>query len=533
VPRPRVAMRRIRDILRLTFGEGLSRRQVSLSLGVPFTTVADHVNRARAAGLAWPLPEDLDDAGLEALLFPPVLPSNVQRPLPDWTRVHTELRRKGVTLQLLWVEYREANPDGLGYSQFANLYRQWRRHVDVVMRQHHNAGEKLFVDFAGMTIPIYEPTRTTVAFNAQLFVAVLGASSYLFAEALRNQDLESWVNGNVDALESFGGAPEIVVPDNLKSAVTTASRYEPDVNATFQEMARHYQMAVVPARPYKPRDKAKAEAGVQLAERWIIARLRHERFTSLAEANVAIARCVDVINHRSFKKMDGSRAELFERLDRPALRPLPTEPYEFAVWRRQRVNIDYHVELERHYYSVPYQLVGKQLDVRATRSTLEVFFNAKRVASHLRSHLRHGFSTDPAHMPESHRRHAQWTPSRIIAWADKTGPAAAALVDGILARRPHPEQGYRAALGIIRLADRYGQDRCEAACARALAMSSFSYKSVQSILQHNLDRQALPTSTATRPTPMHRNVRGPSYYREEPPCSDDPPPTPSTSFAST
>ena len=533
MPRPRVAMRRIRDILRLTFGEGLSRRQVSLSLDVPFTTVADHVNRARAAGLAWPLPDDLDDAGLEARLFPPVVPSNVQRPLPDWAYIHTELRKKGVTLQLLWVEYREANPDGLGYSQFANLYRQWRRHVDVVMRQHHRAGEKLFVDFAGMTIPIYEPTRTTVAFNAQLFVAVLGASSYLFAEALRSQALEHWVTGNVDALESFGGAPEIVVPDNLKSAVTTAHRYEPDINATFQEMAAHYAMAVVPARPYRPRDKAKAEAGVQLAERWIIARLRHRRFTSLAEANVAIAECTDVINHRRFKKMDGSRAELFERLDRPALRPLPTERYEFATWRQARVNIDYHVELERHYYSVPYQLAGRQLDVRATQRTLEVFFNAKRVASHPRSHVRHGFTTDPAHMPESHRRHAQWTPSRIIAWAERTGPAAAGLVAGILERRPHPEQGYRAALGIIRLADRYGMERTEAACARALAMSSFSYRSVQSILQHNLDRQPLPTHEATRPTPMHRNVRGPSYYREERPCCDDPPPMPSTSYGST
>lgn len=533
MPRPRVAMRRIRDILRLTFGEGLSRRQVSLSLNVPFTTVADHVNRARAAGLGWPLPEDLDDAGLEARLFPPVVPSNVQRPLPDWAYVHTELRKKGVTLQLLWVEYREANPDGLGYSQFANLYRQWRRHVDVVMRQHHRAGEKLFVDFAGVTIPIYEPTRTTVDFNAQLFVAVLGASSYLFAEALRSQALEHWVAGNVDALESFGGAPEIVVPDNLKSAVTTPHRYEPDVNATFQEMAAHYAMAVVPARPYRPRDKAKAEAGVQLAERWITARLRNARFTSLAEANVEIARLVDVLNRRPFKKLDGSRHELFERLDRPALHPLPTERYEFATWRQCRVNIDYHVELERHYYSVPYQLVGKRLDVRATRSTVEVFFSARRVASHVRSHQRHGFTTDPAHMPESHRRHAHWTPSRIVAWAERTGPAAAALVAGIMERRPHPEQGYRTALGIIRLADKYGTERCEAACARALAMSSFSYKSVQSILSHNLDRQALPTPRITRATPMHRNVRGPSYYREERPCSDDPPPKPSTSFGST
>jgi len=505
-------MRKIRDVLRLTFAEKLTRRQVGLSLNIPFTTVGDHVARATAAGLSWPLPDDLDDSGLEALLFPPVAPSTVPRPAPDWGYVHHELKRKGVTLQLLWLEYRETHPDGYGYSQFANLYRTWRGRVDVVMRQHHRAGEKLFVDFAGQTLPIYDRRSGEVVLRAEVFVAVAGASSYLYAEALASQELLHWVAGHTHAFEAMGGCHEIVVCDNLRSGVTKPHRYEPDVNATYQEMAAHYGIAVIPTRSYKPRDKAKVEAGVLLAERWIIARLRKQRFYSLSEANAAIRECVEVINDRPFKKMAGSRRQLFVELDRPALRPLPPEPYEFATWRRAKVNIDYHIEADHHYYSVPYQLVGKVLDVRSSSATVEVFHNHKRVASHLRSFLKHRYTTDEAHMPESHRRHARWTPSRIISWAQKTGPSTAKLVEEILASRPHPEQGFRSALGIIRLADRYTAARVEAASARALHLRSYSYRSVESILTHNLDRQPLPEPRATRAHPRHHNVRGSTYY---------------------
>lgn len=506
-------MRKIRDVLRLTFGEDLSRRQVSASLGVPFTTISDYVARAISAGVSWPLPEDLDDHALEKLLFPPAAPSNVARPAPDWSYVHRELHRKGVTLQLLWLEYREVHPDGYGYSQFANLYRQWRGRVDVVMRQVHRAGEKLFVDFSGEKIPIYDRRSGEVSMRAELFVAVAGASSYLFAEALPSQELLHWVTAHTHAFEFMGGCHEIVVCDNLRSGVTRPHRYEPDVNATFQEMAAHYHVAVIPTRSYKPRDKAKVEAGVLLAERWIIARLRHRRFYSLAEANAAIAECVADINDRPFKKMDGSRRQLFDELERPALRPLPPTRYEFATWRHAKVNIDYHVEADRHYYSVPYQLVGKVVDVRSSADTIEVFYSSKRVASHLRSFERGRHTTDPAHMPESHRRYAEWTPSRIISWASRTGPSTAKLVEQILASRPHPEQGFRSALGIIRLADRYGQARVEAACGRALHLRSYSYRSVSSILSHNLDAQPLPELRPTRPHPRHHNVRGATYYR--------------------
>ena len=512
MPRPHSAMRKIRDVLRLRFGEGLSIREVSASLQMPFTTVSDHVRRASAAGLGWPLDPELDDEALEARLFRSAAPPIDPRPLPDWRQVHTELHRPGVTLMLLWLEYKESHPDGYAYSQFCEHYRAWRRRIDVVMRQSHKTGEKLFVDFPGQKIPIYHPASGEMTFEAELFVAVLGASSYLYAEAVRSQELGPWVSAHVKAFEFYGGCPAVVVPDNLRSGVTKAHRYEPDVNATYQDMAAHYGIAVIPARPYRPRDKAKVEAGVLLAERWIMARLRNRRFTSIAEANEEIARLVKWVNARPFKKIDGSRRSLFEQIDQPALRPLPAERYDLAVYKPVKVNIDYHVEADRHYYSVPYIYVGEVLDLRMTTTTVEVFRKGRRVASHVRSYLRGQFSTDPAHMPESHRRHLEWTPSRIIAWAEKTGPSTAELAGQIMASRPHPEQGFRSCLGIVRLGGRYGADRLEAACTRALSVRAFSYRSVESILKNGLDQKPLPGEPPARAHPRHDNVRGPSYY---------------------
>jgi len=513
VPRPHISMRKIRDALRLNLGEGLSLRDVSASLQVPFTTVGDHVRRAKAAGLGWPLPEDLDDDGLEALLFSSAAPAQT-RPVPDWAKVHVELRRPHVTLMLLWLEHKEAFPDSYAYSQFCEHYKRWRRGVDVVMRQEHKAGEKLFVDFPGRRIPVYDERTAEVVFEAELFVAVLGASSYLYAEALRSQELLHWVTGHVHAFEALGGCPAIVVCDNLRSGVTRPNRYEPDVNATYQEMAAHYDVAVIPTRSYKPRDKAKVEAGVLLAERWIMARLRNEHFTSLGEANAEIARLVAWVNARPFKALAGSRASLFEELDRPALRPLPADRYEFAVWRKAKANIDYHIEhrADRHYYSVPYRLAGETVDVRISAATVEAFHRHRRVASHVRK-FTPGFSTDPAHMPESHRRHAAWTPSRIVSWAAKTGPATAKLTEAVMAARRHPEQGFRSCLGIVRLGDRYGVERLEAACERALAVRAHSYRSVESILRTGLDRQALPADGPARAHPDHDNLRRPDYYQ--------------------
>lgn len=481
---------------------------------MPHTTVADCVRRAREAGLVtWPLPEELGDDQLEARLFGSGEKAAKSHLEPDFAAVHQELRHKGVTLMLLWFEYKELDPEGYSYSQFCRLYRVWRRHLDVVMRQDHKAGEKLFVDFPGMRIPVYDAHFLTVSFEAELFVAVMGASSYLYAEALRCQELEQWISVHQNAFEFLGGCPQIVVPDNLRSAVTKAHRYEPDVNATYQEMAAHYGVAIIPTRPRRPRDKAKVEAGVLLVERWIIARLRKRHFTSLGALNEAVAELVEIINAKPFKKMKGSRRSLFEEIDKPALVPLPAERYEFAVWKKARVNIDYHVEVDQHYYSVPYTLVGEMVDVRRSSNTIEVFSKNRRVASHLRSYAKGRHVTESAHMPASHRRHAQWTPGRIVEWAHKTGPATAQFVNSLMTSRPHPEQGFRSALGVIRLSSRYEPGRLEAACARSNAVHSFSYKSVESILKHGLDQQPIHESQPSRVNPTHDNIRGPNYYQ--------------------
>jgi transposase len=506
-------MRKIREILRLALGEGLSRRQVAAATGVPGATVGDHLTRARLAGLSWPLPEGVDDAWLEARLFaPPVPPLPAElRPVPDWPLVHRELHRKGVTLQLLWLEYRERHPDGFGYSWFCHAYRTWSGRLDLVMRQEHRAGEKLFVDFPGMTLPIVDP-ETGAVWQAELFVAVLGASSYTYAEAFASQTLPDWISGHVHAFGALGGCPAIIVPDNLRSAVTRAHRYEPDLNRTYEEMAAHYGCAVIPARAGKPRDKAKVENGVLQAERWILASLRDRTFFSLAEANAAIAERVAWLNTRPFRKLPGSRLTMFEELDRPALRPLPARPYEYAEWRTAKVNIDYHVEVERHWYSVPHQLVGQRLDIRAGARVVEVFHRGRRVASHRRSTDRGRFTTEVAHMPEAHRRHTAWTPGRIVAWAERTGPATAGLVAAIMTSRPHPEQGFRSSLGIMRLGRRYGDERLEAAATRALAIRGLSYRSVESILKAGLDGVPLPGAEPVTSIGLHANVRGPAYY---------------------
>ena len=511
--RPRAAMRKIREALRLCLAEGLSPRQAGIATGLPRTTVRRYVVRAAEVGLGWPLPPDLDDRELEERLYGRAAPAlaAITRPVPDWAEVHRELRRKGVTQALLWSEYRERCPDGFGYTWFTEQYRAFAGRLDLVLRGDHRAGEKCFVDFAGQTIPITDPLTGEI-WGAQLFVAVLGASNHTYAEALPSQELPHWLGAHVRAFEFWGAAPAILVPDNLRSGVTRAHRYEPILNASYAEMAAHYGTAVIPARPNKPRDKAKVEAGVLVAERWILAALRNRTFFSLAEANRAIREHVAWLNSRPFKKLAGSRASLFEELDRPALRPLPATPYEYAVWKQAKVSIDYHVEVERHYYSVPYGLVGVRVDVRASARTIEVFARGRRVASHLRSAAVGRHTTESAHMPESHRRHLEWTPGRLVAWGEQTGPSTGALVAAILRSRPHPEQGFRSCLGIFRLGRRHGPARLEAACARALAAGALSYRSVDSILKGGLERTPLPEPAPVRATRTHANVRGPAAY---------------------
>jgi len=477
-------MRKIKDVLRLKFEADLSHRRIARCCHVSRPAVAALLSRFEDAGLSWPAAAEMDDATLEHRLYPPAptLPAT-ERTAPDWPQIHRELRRKGVTLMLLWHEYKAAHPEGVQYSWFCEQYRAWTGKLNVVMRQEHRAGEKLFVDYAGQKMAQVVDRRTGEVRQAQIFVAVLGASNYTYAEATWSQQLPDWIGSHVRAFEFLGGTSEVVVPDNLRSGVSKAHRYEPDLNPTYQDLANHYGVAVLPARARRPRDKAKAEAGVLLVERWILAALRNRSFFSLAELNREISRLLKRLNERPFKKLPGSRQELFEQLDRPALQPLPAHAYAFAEWKKVRVNIDYHVDVEGHYYSVPYQLVRKSLDARYTARTVECFHKGQRVASHIRSLLKGHHTTVAEHMPKSHREYAQWTPQRLIRWAENTGPATAGVVQTILARRAHPQQGFRSCLGILRLGKSFSDERLEAACRRALKIGSCSYKSIDSILR--------------------------------------------------
>jgi len=417
-----------------------------------------------------------------------------------------------VTLTLLWHEYKAAHPEGFQYSWFCDQYRAWSARLDVVMRQAHRAGEKLFVDYAGQTVEVVDRHSGEIR-TAQIFVAVLGASSYTYAEATWTQQLPDWIGSHVRTFAFLGGVSELLIPDNLRSGVSKAHRYEPDLNPTYADLASHYGVAVLPARVRKPRDKAKAEAGVLLVERWILAVLRNRSFFSLPELNQEIARLLERLNARPFKKLPGSRQALFEQIDRPALRPLPSQPYAFAEWKQVRVNIDYHVEIEGHYYSVPYQLVRKTLEARYSERTVEVFHKGQRVASHPRSHLKGRHTTVPEHMPAAHRSYAEWTPQRLIRWAEQNGPATAGMVQTILERRAHPQQGFRSCLGIMRLGKRFGEERLEAACRRALTLGACSYKSIESILRQGLERKAVAEQQALDLDIAHANIRGADYYQ--------------------
>jgi transposase len=508
-------VRKINEVLRLR-AQGMSVADIATSVGAGRTTVYEYLARAESAGVGWPLPDGLDEETLEAKLFPP--PSAelaVRRPVPDWRQVHRDLKRnKHVTLRLVWLEWREANPDGWGYSQFCWHYQQWLAGQDVVMRLSYVAGERMFVDFSGDTIDWVDPDTGEVH-KAEVFVAVLGCSGMLYAEATRGQDLGSWTTAHMNAWEAYGGVTTLTVPDNLKAGVTKACYYDPEINPSYGELAAHYQTVILPTRTYRPRDKAAVEAGVQVVERWVLAPLRNRQFFSLAELNEAIAERVAWLNARPFRGEPASRAELFTELERPALRPLPARRYELAAWKKVTVNIDYHVEFDRRYYSVPYRLVRQKLEVRATRDTVEVYRSGRRVASHAREYGRRRYITDPGHMPAAHRAHAEWTPSRLISWAATVSPATAGLVTKILESKPHPEHAYRACLGIMNLTKKYGPERVGAACERALVSGAVSYSSVKSILAEGLDRLPLnQQQTLPVPPAEHENLRGADYWTE-------------------
>lgn len=515
MPAKRVSMRKIKECLRLKFDCALSHEQIARALGLSKGVVTKYLQRATQAGLSWESAAALDESEVAARLLPTRAQSAPQRVMPDWAIIPRELRRKGVTLQLLWEEYVEAHAGSATYryTQFCHLYQGYAARLKRSMRQTHRAGEKVFIDYAGQTVPVIEAATGEIR-QAHIFVAVLGASNYTFACATARETQVDWLSGLSRALRAFGGVPELVVPDNPRALITRPDRYEPYVSRMAQDCARHYGTAILPARPYHPQDKAKVEVGVQIVERWILARLRHRRFFSLGELNQAIAGLLADLNQRPYKKWPGTRLSWFEAIDRPALRPLPAQPYEIAHFKRCRVNIDYHVDIDGHYYSVPHSLVRQDVEARITQTTVEILHGGRRIASHPRSDRRGTHTTLAEHMPKAHRAHREWSPGRLLNWAQRIGSHTKHVVQYQLTHKPHPEMGYRACLGLLALARQYGEDRLEAACARAIALGAPHRRSVASILQAGLDRQPLPQTPSQTDwiSPDHDHVRGPDYY---------------------
>ena len=512
MPTQRLSMRRIKQLLTMHFGAGASTRSIARELGISPSTVRDYLGRASAAGITWPLSADVTDECLMARLF---VNAGVRAGVrlhaePDWTSLVRELKRPGVNLLVLWDEYRAIHPEGYAYSRFCQLFREFERRLSPTMRQQHVGGHKAFVDYSGKRVPIVDPSTGEVH-TAEIFIAVLGASNLTYAEATWTQTLPDWIGAHVRLFRFWGAAPRLLVPDNLKSAVHKASFYDPEVNRSYGAMAAHYGVGILPARPRRPRDKAAVEAGVRFAQSYILGRLRNVTFFSLAECNAAIAVAVERMNSRERRRLGMSRRQLFEAIERPVMANLPQDDFEYAEWHLARVGIDYHVEVQGFFYSVPHALIREQVDTRATAHTIEVFHRGHRVAAHARRYGggRHG--TQPEHMPSAHRRYAEWTPERLQRDARGIGPNTEALIIAVIARRPHPEQGFRTCLGLLRLFRGIEAARLEAVSLRAVEIGALSYASVASILKHRTDRLVSPQAADGRPL-LHENIRGPRYY---------------------
>jgi len=512
--RERLSMTKLLEILRLRIGEKRSLRETGQSVKCSASKVHNVVVRFKALGLDWPLDPSVDEAVLESLIYDSLEKPVGTKVTPDLAYIHHEMHRKGVTLYLLWQEYKEKHPEnGYQYSHFGQLYRQYKKKLSPSMRQTHKAGEKVFVDWSGDGIEITD-SETGEVWKAPLFVGALGASGYAYITAKSNRQSRNWIACHCEMYEFFGGVPEVTVPDNEKTGVTNPCLYEPDLNPTYHHMARHYKTTMMPARPRKPKDKAIVENAVLNAQRWILAALRNHTFFSVAQANEAIAAKLVEYNDRKMQLIDTTRSKLFAQLDRPALKPLPPQRYEFADWSEPKVHIDYHVLVDKHRYSVPYQYIGERVDASRTRSIVEIFFKGKRIAVHRRLYQSKEPSTQKEHMPSHHREFGDWSPERFLRWAEKTGPFARQVIENNLNGRRFPEQSYQTCLGILRLEKRYGNARLEAACKRALFIRSVSYRSINSILENGLDKKELPdTTSSTQMTmPMHDNIRGPGSY---------------------
>ena len=508
--RKRLPMRKLREVLRLKSSTELSVRQISACLGLPRSTVHDYIDRVKVSGLTAKQAYALSDSELSKRLFPKADGATNSVAI-DFEWIHQELKKKGVTLKLLWLEYKESNQNGLMYSQFCVHYRRWKERCDLSMRQTHQAGERLFVDYAGQTVPVIDP-KTSQTSQASIFVAVLGASNYTYAEASPDQSSRSWIASHQNALAYIGGVPQLVVPDNLKAGVVQADRYEPVLNRSYEELASHYRFAVLPARVRRPKDKAKVEVGVQLVERWILACLRHETFFSIEELNRRIRTLLDRLNDRPFSKINGTRRSHFEAYEKNALRPLPSKQYEFAQWSQQKLAKDYHILIDHHHYSVPHKYVGDQVEMRLTDSAVEIYANQNRIAAHIRSYEAGGNTTQRAHMPANHREYARWDHDSLMDWASNVGWATRAWMQALFDRYPQVQLAIRSAVGLTRLAHQYESSRLEAACLRAVHVGGIRLSSVRSILDSGLDRQPLPKEDIKLVPIKHTNIRGSAYF---------------------
>jgi transposase len=488
-------------------------REISRSLSISPATASNYINAVREADLSYSRIAGMDEEELKRIIKGDKSgDKQSSRPQPNWEEIYGELKKKGVTLQLLWEEYKQVYPDGYQSTQFCDHYRKWKGKLNPSLRQTHKAGEKMFVDYAGQTVPVTDRYSGRIR-QAEIFVAALGASNYTYSEATWSQSLSNWIDSHIHTFEYFGGVTRITVPDNIRTGISKACRYEPDINPTYHDMAIHYGTVIIPTRVRKPKDKAKVENAVLVVERWILAALRNRTFFSLEELNRAIVELLVKLNNRPFKKLPGSRSSWFEEIDRPALLPLPQDRYVLAEWKQAKVNIDYHVELLRHYYSVPYQLIHETLRIRYTTHTVEIFHKNKRIASHRRDDSPGRHTTCAEHMPNSHQKYLEWSPSRIIRWGKTVGSSTARLMETIMDSREHPEQGYRSCMGIMRLGKPYSKERLEAACARAIVIGATSYRSVRSILEKGLDKLPLPGSEEEPTAPVHhQNIRGTDYY---------------------
>lgn len=506
-------MNQIKEILRLHFVLGLNQSEISRSVSISRSTVQNYICRAASKGITKTNLDDFSEESL-VLLFKPDLSNRGKKAEPDYLYIQRELVKKEVTIALLWQEYIEANPEGHSYSGYCSYYHRWKASQKLSMRCSHKSGEKLYVDFAGLTVPVYDSSSGDVSFRAQVFVSVLGASNYIYAEAVPDQSLIHWIGAHVRAFSFYGGVTEIVVPDNLKSGVKKASFYDPEINPGYSDFARHYNLAVIPARVRKPKDKAKAEVGVQVVQRWILAVLRKNRFYSIAELNIAIRVLLEKVNAKKMKSYGVSRKELFDSSEKEFLKPLPLKEYQLYNTKLCRVNIDYHVQVEHHYYSVPFEFVGKVVEVRIREQTVEIIEAGKRIAIHALSKNKYQHTTERSHMPPSHQAMEKWHPTRLISWGEKIGPETKIQVENLLKSKVHPEQSYRACLGLLNLAKKVGGERLESACRRANYLNVASLRRVKSILDTEMDKLALfeGANSAEIEAILHSNIRGSKYY---------------------